>query len=151
MFMNLETEIKQEVFKSEYHKLLVNIIYTNSWIHGKIVARLKPHGITPQQYNILRILRGQFPKPARVQLLEQRMLDRMSNASRLVERLRQKGLVERSICEKDRRAVDVIISDKGLTILKLLDEIEKDWIEEFNTITKDQAIQLNSMLDALRG
>lgn len=149
--MNLENEIKQEVFKSEYHKLLINIMYTNSWIHSKIAVRLKPHSITPQQYNILRILRGQFPKPARVQLLEQRMLDRMSNASRLVERLRQKGLVERSICEKDRRAVDIIISDKGLTLLKLLEDTEKDWIEEFNTIDQDQATQLNNLLDALRG
>jgi hypothetical protein len=83
--MKLENEIKQDTFKSEYHKMLVNVIYTGSWIQNKIASRLKPFGITPQQYNILRILRGQYPKPARVQLLEERMLDNMSNVSRLVE------------------------------------------------------------------
>jgi len=148
--MKLETEISQESFKSEYHKLLVNIIYTSSWIHSKIAVRLKPHGITPQQYNILRILRGQYPNPARVQLLEERMLDRMSNASRLVERLRQKGLVERTVCENDRRAVDVIITKQGLSLLKLLDESEKVWIKEFTAIDQSEVMQLNNLLDVLR-
>ncbi|MBN1407362.1 MAG: MarR family transcriptional regulator [Calditrichaceae bacterium] len=149
--MNLVNEIKQNVFKSEYHKLLVNIMYTHGWIHSKIAARLKPYGITPQQYNILRILRGQYPNSARIKLLEQRMLDRMSNASRLVERLRQKGLVERSICKKDRRAVDVIITEDGLNLLKILDESEQKWINEFKNIGLDNAKHTNKILDALRG
>jgi DNA-binding MarR family transcriptional regulator len=151
MIMKLENEIGQESFKSEYHKLLVNVMYTSSWIHDKIAARLKPYGLTPQQYNILRILRGQYPNPARVQLLEERMLDRMSNASRLVERLRQKSFVERTICEKDRRAVDVIITDRGLKLLKLLDKTEKDWLKEFELINRNEAKQLNVILDTLRG
>jgi DNA-binding MarR family transcriptional regulator len=149
--MKLETEIKQDTFKSEYHKMLINIMYTSSWIHSKISTRLKMYSITPQQYNILRILRGQYPKPARVHLLEQRMLDRMSNASRLVERLRQKKLIERTICEKDRRAVDVIITEKGLNMLNILDETEKHWIKEFESIDQDEAKKLNSILDTLRG
>ena len=149
--MKLETEIKQEIFRNEYHKLMVNILYTSGWIQSKISARLKPHGITPQQFNILRILRGQYPKPVRVQLLEQRMLDRMSNASRLVERLRQKGLIQRSICEKDRRAVDVIITKSGLKLLKILDKTEKDWLKEFESITQNEANQLNFIIDTLRG
>jgi DNA-binding MarR family transcriptional regulator len=126
-------------------------MYTSSWIHSRIAARLKPHGITPQQYNILRILRGQYPNPARVHLLEQRMLDRMSNASRLVERLRQKSLVERTICKKDRRAVDVVITKQGLDLLEVLDETEKEWIREFKSIDKNEAKRLNQILDTLRG
>ncbi len=149
--MKLENEIGQKSFRSEYHKLLVNVMYTSGWIHGKIAARLKPHDLTPQQYNILRILRGQYPKPARVQLLENRMLDRMSNASRLVERLRQKKFVERTICEKDRRAVDVIITESGLKLLKLMDKKEKEWLKEFELINQGEAKQLNIMLDSLRG
>lgn len=151
MKMKLEIEIGQESFRNEYHKLLVNIMYTSGWIHGKIDSRLKPHGLTPQQYNILRILRGQYPNPAHVQLLEKRMLDRMSNASRLVERLRQKGFVERTICEKDRRAVDVVITESGLKLLKLLDKKEKNWLKEIMLINRNEAKQLNSILDSLRG
>lgn len=148
--MKLEVEIRQDTFKSEYHKLLVNILYTGSWIQGRVATRLKPHGITPQQFNILRILRGQHPKPARVQLLPERMLDNMSNASRLVERLRQKGLVDRKICKNDRRAVDVIITDLGLNLLKQLDETEQDWLTVFESIDLEEAKNLNTVLDILR-
>ena len=148
--MKLEIEIGQNTFRSEYHKLLVNILYTGNWIQGKVTTRLKPYGIKPQQFNILRILRGQHPKPARVQLLQERMLDNMSNASRLVERLRQKKLVDRKICKKDRRAVDVIITDLGLKLLKQLDETEKDWLKMFDSIDLEDAKNLNNILDTLR-
>jgi len=149
--MKLELEIQQSKFKNEYHKMLVNIIYTGHWIQNKVAARLKPFDITPQQFNILRILRGQHPKPARMHLLQERMLDNMSNASRLVERLKQKGLVDRKICKKDRRAVDVVITNAGLDLLDALDSTEKEWLSAFEIVNKDDVKKINQILDTLRG
>ena len=148
--MKLEIEIGQNSFRNEYHKLLVNILYTGNWIQERLATHFKPYGITPQQYNILRILRGQHPKPARVQLLQELMLDNMSNASRLVERLRVKGLVKRTICQKDRRAVDVEITEAGLNLLKRLDAAEKEWLSWFETIGLEKANDANTILDTLR-
>lgn len=150
-FMKIEQEIKQSIFKSEYHKLSVNLMYTYSWLHIQNQAHLKPFGITIQQYNILRILRGQYPDPATINLLIERMLDKMSNASRLVEKLRQKGLVERRICEKDRRAVDVIINEKGLCLLQEIEKHDNEWEKVFHNLTNREAKKLNQLLDKLRG
>src|SRR5688572_20535772 len=102
--MKLEEEIRQGKFKSEHHKAVLNIIYTAGWLNGIHTRILKKYGISPQQFNILRILRGQHPKPATINLLIERMLDKMSNASRLVDKLKVKGLVERRQCDQDRRA-----------------------------------------------
>ncbi len=149
--MRLENEIKQKQFKSEYNKLVVNILFTCGWLNALNAKRFKPCGITPQQYNILRILRGQYPNPATVNLLTERMLDKMSNASRLVEKLRAKGLVKRHQCQSDRRAVDVVITDKGLGVLEELDRTEKEWESQFKTLSQEEAKQLNRLLDKLRG
>lgn len=149
--MELEKEIKQKKFANEHQKMVINIIYTSNWIEYKQSKFMKAFGISPQQYNILRILKGQFPNAASVNLLIERMLDKMSNASRLVEKLKQKGLVERKTCEKDRRQVDVVITDKGI---KLLDEMNtklKDIQSDYQTITEEEARELNRILDKLRG
>jgi len=148
--MKLEQEIEQKVFTSEYQKMVINILYTSGWLQNVISKNLKKFGITPQQFNILRILRGQYPKPARMHLLQKRMLDKMSNASRLVERLRLKGLVEREICDKDRRAVDVLITEQGLNLLSELDNSEKSWQSAFEGIDEHSAKKLNDLLDNLR-
>ena len=116
--MKLEEEIGQKIFKNEIQKMMINIMYTSNWLQNILSDNLKDFDITPQQFNVLRILRGQHPNPARMHLLQERMLDKMSNASRLVERLRKKGLVLRKICRNDRRAVDVKITDSGLALLK---------------------------------
>src|SRR4051812_44694265 len=108
--MRLEEEIKQSKFKSEYHKVGVNIIYTANWLSHQHTKQCKEYDITPEQFNILRILRGQHPKPATVNLMIERMLNKMSNVSRLVEKLRKKGLVDRLTCKEDRRACDVLIT-----------------------------------------
>lgn len=147
----IEEEIQQKKFQSEYHKLVVNIIYTASWINSDSSQKLKVHGLTPQQFNILRILRGQYPKPATVNLLIERMLDKMSNASRLVDKLMAKGLLERKICTNDRRAVDVIITKKGLNLLAVIDKDQKKWEEPLTTLTKTECKELNRLLDKLRG
>jgi len=149
--MELEKEIKQKKFKSEHHKLAINIIYTSNWLVSSNAAIFKQYGITAQQYNILRILRGQHPEPATVNLLIDRMLDKMSNASRLVDKLKLKGFVERKICKNDRRAVDVIITDKGLGLLKELDVMEKQMNRSVESVTVDEARELNRILDKMRG
>lgn len=148
--MKLEEEISQKKFKSEHHKALVNVLYTANWLDAIHSGKLKPHGITGQQFNILRILRGQYPKPASVKLLKERMLDKMSDVSRLVEKLRVKGLLERKICKDDRRNVDVIITQKGLDLLASLDHIEDD-LKQFLSLNSEEAEQLNILLDKMRG
>jgi DNA-binding MarR family transcriptional regulator len=149
--MEIGKEIKQTKFKNEYHKMLLNLIFTSGWLEAKNSGNLKPYGISPQQYNILRILRGQYPKPATVNLLIDRMLDKNSNASRLVEKLRLKKLVERAICPEDRRAVNVIITQKGLDLLEELDKYETTFLKELKNLSEKEAEQLNVLLDKLRG
>src|SRR3989304_4112302 len=134
--MKLEDEIKQSKFKSEQHKALLNVIYTASWINSIHVRILKKHSISPQQFNLLRILRGQHPKPATVNLLIDRMLDKMSNASRLVDKLVAKKFVERTQCENDRRAVDGLITKKGLSLLSALDKEEKYLKEAYSDLSE---------------
>lgn len=149
--MRIEEEIKQKQFRNEYDKLVINMLYSGGWMDAILTRRLKPYRVSVQQYNILRILRGQHPNPATVNLLKERMLDKMSNASRLVEKLRVKGLVERHICEQDRRAVDVLITQKGLDLLAEIDSMLDGWDETFKTLTPEEASNLNSLLDKLRG
>jgi len=148
--MNLENEI-QSKFESEYQKVVVNLVYTYNWMTSILKERLDKHHITLQQFNILRILRGQYPKPATVNLLKERMLDKMSDASRIVDRLVQKELVTRSVNQKDRRAVDIIISEKGLEILKNLDPVitPEDVLKA--NIAEEDVVVLNGLLDKLRG
>ena len=149
--MKLEEEIRQKAFRSEHHKGALNIIYTANWLSAKHGAQLKAHGITPEQYNILRILRGRYPEPATVNLLIERMLNKMSNASRLVDKLILKKLVVRQTCKDDRRAVDVMITAKGLALLKRLDKEESNWLKDLQTLSKPEVTTLNKLLDKLRG
>ncbi len=148
--MKLEDEIKQSKFKSEYHKLGINIVYTANWLSLQHTQRCKQYDITPEQFNILRILRGQHPKAATVNLLIERMLNKMSNASRLVEKLRKKGLVEREISTEDRRACDVIITKKGLDLLADMDKTEKEWNKSMSHLSEKEAQTINILLDKLR-
>lgn len=148
---NLEEDIKQGFFKSEYQKLAVNLIFTHGWLVSHQKQFFDKYNITGTQFNILRILRGQHPNPVSINLLKDRMLDKMSDASRLVERLRVKGYVDRNICKKDRRKSDVKITEEGLKLLKELDEIESDLEQFFTNLTAIEAIQLNNLLDKMRG
>ena len=148
--MQLEEEIKQVKFTTQEQKLRVNLIFTYYWLLDKLKSRLRPYDISMQQYNILRILRGQGEHPATINLLKERMLDKSSDASRLVERLRVKDLVERIICPQDRRAVEIRISAKGLDILKQIDANEHEFTELTKTLNKDEITRLNELLDQLR-
>lgn len=150
--MELEKEIVQSKFKNERHKAVINVMYTANWLGAIHASFLKPYKLTPQQFNILRILRGQHPNPASIRLLTERMLDKMSNASRLVEKLRQKELLERNVCEDDRRQVNVIISQAGLDLLKQIDTmLEKEEKVYMDQLTEEEAIILNKILDKFRG
>lgn len=150
--LRLEDEIKQsKKFRSEYEKAVVNITYTYNWLYALEEGLFKPHDLTCQQYNILRILRGQYPQAATIKLLRERMLDKMSDASRLVEKLRQKGFLNRKTCKDDRRNVDVIISDKGLETLSKIDEELVRFDVNFHSLTEEEAARLNELLDKMRG
>jgi len=149
--MGLEKEIQQEKFNSEYEKVAVNILFTGSWLHNLNASRLKSHGITPEQYNVLRILRGSHPKTLRLSDISCRMIDKNSNATRLVEKLRLKGFLKRERCERNRRQVDVFVTDKGLALLKKIDQEESSWLTMLKNITKTEALELNRILDKLRG
>lgn len=147
----IEEEIKQQKkFESEHEKAVVNILYTSSWLHNKNAARFKEFDITPEQYNVLRILRGSHPKPLMLGEVTCRMLDKNSNATRLVEKLRLKGLVKRELCPNNRRQVDIVITDKGLALLSKIDFTTEEWNASLKTITKTEAQELNRILDKLR-
>lgn len=148
--MGIAEEIKQQNFKSEFSKAIVNVIYTNAWLNQEHAQIFKSHELTTPQFNILRILRGQHPEPATVNLLIDRMLDKSSNASRIVDKLEQKGLVVRKQCAHDRRAVDVFISDKGLELLSAMDQKIDDWENQSNNLSEEEASKLNELLDKLR-
>lgn len=149
--MSILEDIKQtKPFRSPYQKVTVNIIYTSNWLDSEQSGFLKKHDLSSQQYNVLRILRGQYPNPITVNEIIERMLDKMSNASRLVDKLLLKGLVERNQRATDRRACDVSITKKGLDILAEIDVIQKDWENQFSQLSPDEAETLSNLLDKLR-
>ena len=148
--MKLEHEIKQPKFRNEFHKLAVNILYTNGWLMNMYSMLFSKYGITSNQFNILRILRGQHPNPATINLLKDRMLDKMSDASRLVERLRLKGLVKRNLKTDDRRCVDVFITGKGLRLLEEIDKLNDKHDSFLKNLSEREAKKLNDLLDKLR-
>ena len=149
--MGLEEEIKQTKPLDNFQKAILNIRYTESWLSGIFHQALKPYGISQQQYNVLRILRGQYPKPSPLQLITDRMIDKMSNATRLVEKLRKNGLVTRRVCEANRRKVDIMITEKGLNLLNELDQIVKETMVKIKNLDNQEIDELNRMLDKLRG
>lgn len=149
--MELEKEILNRRFESDFNKVVVNIVYTYGWVNNWLKAELDKYNLTLQQYNVLRILRGQRPNPATVNLIKERMLDKMSDASRIVDRLVAKQLVERKVCARDRRAVDITISQAGLDILEKIrmDEVVRDILSK--NLTEQEAGLLSELLDKLRG
>lgn len=148
--MKIEEAIKSKKLINERHKATLNIVYTSNWITEILEERASKEQITLQQFNVLRILRGQYPKPATNNLIKERMLDRMPDVSRIVDRLVTKELVSRGKSNADRRAVDVRITDKGLEVLKRLDEsmLMMDILRE--NISEKECKQLNMLLDKLR-
>jgi DNA-binding MarR family transcriptional regulator len=149
--MEIEKEIKNAKFLNNYQKVSVNIVYTYNWLNSLLKTELDKYHITNQQFNILRILKGQYPKPSTINILKERMLDKMSDASRIVDRLVQKELVTRCVNEKDRRAVDIVITEKGLNLLKsvLIEDVISNALQ--NNVSEEEANTLSLLLDKLRG
>lgn len=148
--MSLENDIQQREFRNESQKAILNILYTSYFIQDKMNELFKHYDITRQQYNVLRILRGQHPGHASVNLIRERMLDKMSDASRIVERLRLKELVLRKSAEKDKRAVEVTITDAGLKILDDMQEAVNEFESLLDTLDEQETLQLNQLLDKVR-
>jgi DNA-binding MarR family transcriptional regulator len=149
--MKLEDEIQQRKFRNEKQKAVINLFYTSGYLTTLFNEKVKSFNITRQQYNVLRILKGQQPKSASINLIKERMLDKMSDASRIVERLRIKGLLIRAISPSDKRAVDITITEKGISLLRDM-EGDIDSIEDtLIGSTEQELIQFNSMLDRMRG
>lgn len=149
--MKLEEEIKQPKFKNEMQKLVLNLMFTSSWLSIRQIKFFRKYELSPQQFNVLRILRGQYPNPASVNLLMERMLDKTSNASRLVDKLELKKLVERKKCSVDKRRADVLITKKGLDLLEVLDKETSSFEKDLFNISDADAKKMNELLDKLRG
>ncbi len=147
--MKLEEAIKQTKFNNAQHKVLLNLIYTAGLVHAEQTRFFKAYDLSPQQFNVLRILRGQHPNPASVGLVQERMLDQMSNASRLIEKLKQKKLLTRRECKEDRRQVDIVITDDGLNLLKEIDKVFIDFEHRLAKLSNSDAETLNSLLDQI--
>jgi DNA-binding MarR family transcriptional regulator len=147
--MSLEKDINQTKFRNEYQKSVVNIVYTYNWMTEQLKQVFEKEGLTMQQFNILRILRGNNGPLSTLQIRE-RMLDKMSDTSRIVDRLIIKGFVKKSVCKTDKRLVDVFITEKGKKILAKLDKAEDEMDNIINSISAAEAKVLNKLLDKIR-
>jgi DNA-binding MarR family transcriptional regulator len=147
--MSLEKDINQKSFRNEYQKGIINLIYTYNWLNEKMKKVFDNESVTAQQYNILRILRG-AGKPISTLQIRERMLDKMSDTSRIVDRLVLKGLAKKTVCANDKRLVDVSISPKGKTLLEKIDLYEKDMDAILGNLTDAEAKSLNKLLDKIR-
>ena len=148
--MSINKDINQQNFKSEHQRAIINLIYTYNWITEKLKAIFDKEGLTMQQFNILRILRGS-DKPLSTLQIRERMLDKMSDTSRLVDRLLIKGLVRKLVCKTDKRLVDVTITDLGRSLLQKIDLQEPEMNAIMEPLSAEEALTLNTLLDKIRG
>lgn len=148
--MSIEEDIKQSKFKNPYQKLAVNIMYTHSWLINYLQAIFKAENITNQQYNILRILRGSQHEPLSTMQIRERMMDKMSDTSRMVDRLVLKRLVTKRINPDDNRLVEIRITHEGLHLLSRLDGIEDKIAQLLNNLSTEEALQASNLLDKIR-
>lgn len=147
--MGIDKEIQQSSFRNEFQKLGINIIFTANWLNEKVEQLLAGENITLQQYNILRILRGS-EKPLSTLSIRDKMLDRMSDTSRIVDRLVAKGLVQKTACTKDKRLVDITLSTKGIELIEKLDSLNDRIDNYLKGIDEKEALILNRILDQIR-
>lgn len=147
--MGIENDIQQTNFRNEFQKMGINIIYTANWLNEKMGQILSTEDITQQQYNILRILRGS-DVPLSTLKIRERMLDKMSDTSRIVDRLIVKGLVEKTACIKDKRLVDITVTKKGLQLLEKLDVLNEHIDSILKGVNEKEATTINQILDKLR-
>lgn len=149
--MTIEEAIKSTVPLNPITKTVLNIMYTSCFVEEQIAEMLKPYKISIQQYNVLRILRGQKGRPANLSTIQERMINKMSNTTRLVDKLIDKGLAERTVCESNRRKVEILITPKGLDLLEKIDPVTQannnNILKEFTLVELNT---LNNLLDKIR-
>ncbi|HYC39609.1 MAG TPA: MarR family transcriptional regulator [Chitinophagaceae bacterium] len=148
--MGIEKDIRQPSFRNVYQKANINLIYTVAWIRDRNKGIFEAEDITPQQFNILRILRGSFPEPLSTMQIRERMIEKMSDTSRIVDRLIGKGLVRKLTCKADRRLVDVVITEKGKELLARLDARQDELDGVLKNLTEEEARRLSDLLDKIR-
>lgn len=144
----IEEEISQKKFSSAHQKAIINLIYTSNWLQSRQQEFFKSLGITGQQFNILRILKGQHPKSISGTEIKSRMLDRNSDVSRLLDRLAAKKLITKNTCPNDKRASDVSITEEGISLLKLINKSNKQ--DQVLSLSEEEAIALSDLLDKAR-
>ena len=147
--MGIEQDIQQASFRNEFQKMGINLLFTANWLNEQIGKILSEEGVTQQQYNILRILRGSAT-PLSTLKIRERMLDKMSDTSRIVDRLIAKELVVKNTCEKDKRLVDITLSPKGLDLVDQLDQFNDRIDALLKGINATEAATLNQILDKIR-
>ncbi len=148
--MGIEEDIQQQKFRNAHQKAAINLIYTLSWMKDRTKTIFETEDITSQQFNILRILRGSFPQPLSTLQIRERMLEKMSDTSRIVDRLIAKGLVKKLTCKNDRRLVDVVITDKGKKMLERLDTKQDEIDSVLGNLSEKDANILSELLDKVR-
>ena len=149
--MKIEEEIKSTVILDTSKKIILNVLYTQNVITDNFNEILKPYDISGEQYNVLRILRGQKGNPANMCLIQERMLARTSNTTRLVDKLLLKNLVTRNVCPENRRKIEVLVTQKGLDILEELDPKVLEHEQFFsNNLNQEELEQLNLLLEKYR-
>jgi DNA-binding MarR family transcriptional regulator len=146
----IEDAIQQSKFRNSHQKAVINLIYTANWLQNKHNTFFKPFGITVHQFNILRILKGQYPKSISATEIKSRLLDQNSDVSRLLERLMQKQLITKTASENDKRASDVFISPQGLELLNQIEKQQKE-IDFAISVSPEEATALSDLLDKCRG
>ncbi len=147
--MGIEQDIQQPNFRNEFQKMGINLLFTANWLNEQIGKILSEEGVTQQQYNILRILRGSAT-PLSTLKIRERMLDKMSDTSRIVDRLIAKELVVKNTCEKDKRLVDITLSPKGLDLVDQLDQFNDRIDDLLKGINASEAATMNQILDKIR-
>ena len=148
---SIEQEIKQKKFSNELVKANVNLLFTANWLNNRITSLLKPHNMTHEQFNVLRILKGSHPRKMCQKDILSRMIAPNSNMTLLIKKLKDKNFVEVLQSDRDKREYEIAISETGLMLLSKIEAIMQTKVTEFNLLDEAEAVVLNSLLDKLRG
>lgn len=149
--MKAEEILKTQKPLPQKKKVVINLVLSSNFASSRVAEALKPFDISVPQFNVLRILRGQQGKPANLSTVQDRMVNQMSNTTRLVDKLLEKKLVERSVCEENRRKIEIFITQDGLELLKVIDPvIEKTEEEIARNLSPEEIEHLNDLLEKLR-
>lgn len=150
--MRIEQAINQRKFKDDYHKIVVNLLFTGNWLRDALGANLKEHGLLPQHYNALRIIKGRHPEPVSAGDIKDVMLDKASDVTRLLDKLEKLEYVQRRLCPHNRRKMDINITPQGLKLLSDVDVLMDTFYEDLaERITEEEAAALSDLLDKIRG